>query len=112
MATSTAAIENILSKNSGMTRDQAISVLNMQSDSGLVLREAIEKKGMQAPEDILAEVCRQMELEFIKDIPVNDIPVELISDIPISFAKAHEAEKMRLNKIVKRIRFSFSLERF
>ncbi len=90
MATTTAAIENILSKNSGMTKDQAISVLNMQSDSGLVLREAIEKKGMHAPEDILAEVCRQMELEFIKDIPVNDIPVELINDIPISFAKAHE----------------------
>ncbi len=90
MATTTIAIENILSKNSGMTKDQAISVLNMQSDSGLVLREAIEKKGMHAPEDILAEVCRQMELNFIKDIPVNDIPVELINDIPISFAKAHE----------------------
>jgi general secretion pathway protein E len=90
MASITAAIENILSKNSGMTKDQAISVLNMQSDSGLILKEAIEKKGMQAPEDILAEVCRQMDIEFIKDIPVNDIPVELINDIPISFAKAHE----------------------
>ncbi len=85
-----AAVDSILQKNSGLTKEQVSSILEIQSDTGLSIRDTIEKKGFQTPEDVLSEVCNQMELEFIKDIPVNDIPVDLIRDIPISFAKNHE----------------------
>src|SRR5690606_19469365 len=38
----------------------------------------------------LMVLCKSMGVDFIKDIPVNDIPVDLVRNIPINYAKNHE----------------------
>lgn len=84
-----AQIENILLKNTGLSEEQLSSVLAMNVDDG-TMRDALMRKENSSPDDLVAELCRKMGLNFIKDIPVNDIPVDLVRDIPINFAKKHE----------------------
>src|SRR5690606_22515419 len=49
-----------------------------------------EKKTFANVEDLLAEVCRVLGVEYAKDVSANDISTDLIRNIPISFAKSHE----------------------
>lgn len=71
------------------------SLLDMSLDSGGTLREALAKKETASADDLLAELCGAMGLGFIKDIPVNDIPIDLVVNIPINFAKKHEVLPFR-----------------
>ncbi len=78
----------ILSKSTSLTSDQIRSVLASSS----VMRpstigDALAKKEYTSAEDLVAELCRELGLDFIKDIPVSEIPVELVRDIPINYAK-------------------------
>ncbi len=84
------AIESILQKNTNLTEEQIRSLLEMNIDRGGTLRDALSKKESAGVDDVLAELCSAMGLAFIKDIPVNEIPVDLVANIPINFAKKHE----------------------
>jgi len=81
-------VSSVLQKTTSLSSDQVKSVLNNPS----VLRastvgEAMSQKEYQTPEDIVADLCKELGLDFIKDIPVNDIPVDLVRDLPINYAK-------------------------
>ncbi len=85
-----APLENILLKNTGLSEVQITSLLAMSIDHENTLRDILNKKEGSTPDEIVAELCRKMGLNFIKDIPVNDILIDLIRDIPINFSKKHE----------------------
>jgi general secretion pathway protein E len=81
-------VSAILNKTTSLSPDQVRSVLNNPS----VLRastvgEAMAQKDYQTPEDVVADLCKELGLDFIKDIPVNDISVDLVRDLPINYAK-------------------------
>ncbi len=81
-------VPNILSKTTGLTNEQIKTVLSNPSLSGnLTIGESLSEKEFSTADDLVADLCREMGLEFIKDIPVNDIPVDLIRDLPINYAK-------------------------
>lgn len=91
-------IETILLKNSGMKKEELHSLLQMRRADGSVLRDVLERKNHTTADDILAEVCKHLELEFIKDIQVNEINTDLIRNIPIMYAKANEVLPLRENE--------------
>lgn len=83
-------VSNILLKSTGLSADQIRSVLDQSSLSGSnTIGESLSAKDYQTAEDLVAELCREMGLEFIKDIPVNDISVDLIRNLPINYAKQY-----------------------
>lgn len=83
-------VNNILSKSTSMSNEQIKSVLDQSSASGATtIGEALSNKEFSTADELVADLCREMGLEFIKDIPVNDIPVDLIRDLPINYAKQH-----------------------
>lgn len=83
-------VTNILSKSTSMTVDQIKSVLDQSSASGATtIGEALSNKEFSTADELVADLCREMGLDFIKDIPVNDIPVDLVRDLPINYAKQH-----------------------
>lgn len=86
----TIQIENVLLKNTSLSEEQIASLLEMSLDRGGTLRDALAKKEGAGTDDLLAEMSSAMGLGFIKDIPVNEIPVDLVANIPINFAKKHE----------------------
>ncbi|MEN0059311.1 MAG: type II secretion system ATPase GspE, partial [Bdellovibrio sp.] len=40
-------------------------------------------------DEVVADLCKELGLDFIRDIPVSDIAVDLIRDLPINYAKQH-----------------------
>ncbi|MEZ0392736.1 MAG: type II secretion system ATPase GspE [Pseudobdellovibrionaceae bacterium] len=83
-------VANILSKTTGLSTEQIRTVLSNTSLSGhSTIGEALTEKEFSTADDLVADLCREMGLDFIKDIPVNDIPVDLVRDIPINYAKQH-----------------------
>lgn len=84
-------IQNILSKATSLTPDQVKSVLSNPSlvKSYLSIGENLATKTFTNADDLVSELSSEMGLSFMKDIPIADISVDLIRDIPINYAKTH-----------------------
>ncbi len=83
-------IHTILSKATSLTQEQVRSVLNNTSVvRPITVGEALAEKEFSTADDVVADLCKELGLDFIRDIPVSDISVDLIRDIPINYAKQH-----------------------
>jgi general secretion pathway protein E len=83
-------VPGILSKTTGLNAEQIKSVLANPTMNGMsTIGESLADKEFSTADDLVADLCKEMGMEFIKDIPVNDIPVDLIRDLPINYAKQH-----------------------
>lgn len=86
-----ANFETLLIKGSSITEDQLQLLMSTHDrSSGAVLAEIFQKMTFSTPEEALQELCKRLHIQFIKDIPINDISVDLVRDIPINYAKNHE----------------------
>lgn len=83
-------IEGLLLKNTSLTEAQLNSLLEMSIDGGQSLRQLLEAKEHSTVDELLEDLCKKMGVDYMRDIPVNDIPVDLIRNIPINYAKNHE----------------------
>jgi general secretion pathway protein E len=83
-------LDSLLLKNTSLTEEQLTSVLGLTFEGGRTLREVLASKESGPVDELIAELCLRMGLPYVKDIPINEIPVDLISNIPINFAKKHE----------------------
>ncbi|MBK7843080.1 MAG: type II secretion system ATPase GspE [Bdellovibrionales bacterium] len=88
--------ETLLIKGTGITAEQLPSLLKLLDKNGRSLKEVLETKAYNNPEEALADLCDFLEVAFIKEIPYGDIPVDLIRDIPINYAKNNEVLPFRL----------------
>jgi general secretion pathway protein E len=82
--------ELLMKKGTSVTEEQLQTALTQIHIDGRSLQSIISKLQFTTPEEALAEFCKHLNVEFIKDIPVNDILVDLVRDIPINYAKSHE----------------------
>lgn len=80
----------ILAKATSLTVEQVKLLLDNPSVSGHSnVGESLALKEHPTAEELVSELCRETGFEFMKDIPVNDISVDLVRDIPINYAKTH-----------------------
>ncbi|MDZ4678260.1 MAG: type II secretion system ATPase GspE [Oligoflexia bacterium] len=84
------SIGALLLKNTSLTENQLNEVLLLQDPNGEKLGEVLAKKNITSPDDMLKALCLQLHVDYMKDIPINDIPVDLVRDIPINYAKQYE----------------------
>jgi general secretion pathway protein E len=84
------SIGAVLLKSTSLTENQLNEVLALPGPKGEKLGDALARANVTAPDDVLRSVCNYLGLDFMKDIPVNDIPVDLVKDIPINYAKQFE----------------------
>ncbi len=83
-------VSNILAKTTGLTPEQVKSVLEHPSlTSHQSIGDSLKNKEFANADEVLAELCKEMGMDFIKDIPVNDISPDLIRNIPINYAKTY-----------------------
>lgn len=83
-------IQNILSKATTLNQDQIRSVLaNPSVVRPVTVGEALGNKDFASADEVVADLCKELGVDFIRDIPVNDISVDLIRDLPINYAKQH-----------------------
>ena len=95
-------IDNILIKNTSLTEEQLNNVLGLTAEGGKTLRDLLAERENPTPDEIVADFCARMGLPYIKEIPVNEVNVDLVANIPITFAKKHEVLpfKMDANQVV------------
>lgn len=84
------SFEILMKKGTSVSDEQLQMAMNTIQVDGKPLHRVFSKLQFNTPEEALAELCKYLNVEFIKDIPVNDIPVDLVRDIPINYAKSHE----------------------
>lgn len=83
-------IQTILTKATSLTQDQLRSVLRNNSVvRPVTVGEALAQKEFTSADELVSDLCKELGLDFIKDIPVSDISADLIRDIPINYAKQH-----------------------
>ncbi len=83
-------IQSILAKATSLNQDQIRSVLaNPSVIRATSVGEALASKEFSSADELVSDLCKELGLDFIKDIPVNEILVDLIRDIPINYAKQH-----------------------
>ncbi|MBX3018033.1 MAG: type II secretion system ATPase GspE [Bdellovibrionaceae bacterium] len=89
-------ITNILAKATSLNMEQVKTLLaHPTANGGMTLGEALGGREHANVDELISDLCREMSLEFMKDIPVNDIPVDLVRDIPINYAKQHSVLPFR-----------------
>ena len=87
MNTDKEKIEQILLKSASFTPDQTQHLLKVKDEKGKNLEEVLKRK--ITAESTLKEVCRRLDVSFLPDIPFSEIPIELISGLPIQYVKSH-----------------------
>ena len=79
--------KQIILKNSSLNEAELGAIFAMEYDNGLSFGEHLGRSALNSPEELFAEMCQFMGLDFSKEIPYNDIPVDLVRNIPINYAK-------------------------
>src|SRR5690606_5076660 len=82
--------DTLILKGTSVSEEQLKALLHTQTKEGHSLQEALEQSSHSTPEEALSELCKHIDVEFMKDIPVGDIPVDIVRNIPINYAKSHQ----------------------
>ncbi|MCC2678125.1 MAG: pili biosis protein PilB-like ATPase [Pseudobdellovibrio sp.] len=82
-------INVVLTKATSLNSDQIKMVLrNPSASQPRSVGDVLSLKDYATADDLVADLCRELGLDFIKDIPINDISADLIRNIPINYAKS------------------------
>ena len=81
---------DMILKSTTLTKSQLQSILLSKNTAGKSLSTELEKgKSLETTEEALSLLCRHLKLPFIDEVPIQDIPDNLIQHFPISYAKAN-----------------------
>lgn len=81
-------ISVVLTKATSLTSEQIKSILkNASVTHPTSVGATLARKEYTTADDLVADLCHELGLEFIKDIPINDISTDLIRNLPINYAK-------------------------
>lgn len=83
-------IDHLLLRSTSLNRAEIQSLFQTKISGGATLQAILENENIKAPDQLVKRVCDILGIEFMSDIPVNDISPDLVRDIPINYAKAKE----------------------
>lgn len=83
-------IETLLNKSTTLTPEQIQTVFAMSSQLASNFGEELKKKDLKSADALVSEICERLQVAFMKEIPVNDIAVDLVREIPLAYAKQIE----------------------
>lgn len=83
-------LTGILSKATTLSQEQVKTVLASPSSNGMQnMGDLFSSKEYSTADELVSDLCREIGLEYIKEIPVSDISADLVRDLPINYAKQH-----------------------
>lgn len=78
----------VLAKATSLNSEQIKSVLqNAAVSRPISVGETLSAKDYSSADDLVADLCREIGVDYLKDIPVNDISADLVRNLPINYAK-------------------------
>lgn len=83
-------IKQLILKSTTLSHVQIQHILNIKDKKGLSFLEKLSSKSpLPTAEQALTSICSHLNIPFLSNIPFADIPIELVKDIPINYAKNH-----------------------
>jgi general secretion pathway protein E len=86
----TVSLETLILKGTSISENELKSLMKMPTARGEMVETLLANRQYTTSEDAVADLCRGIGVDFMKDIAFNDIPVDLVRNIPINYAKANE----------------------
>lgn len=86
----TPRIGEILLKNTKLTQEQLEEGLAIQKEEGGRLGDILLRKKYVMPHEMMRAVCSQIDLPYLEELNAAEIDAELVTNIPINYAKARE----------------------
>ena len=80
-------IESALQKSTGLKNKEVDELLDTMSIRGKTLRDVLSERAYESPDELLAYMAEQIGFSHMKEIPYNDIPIDLVRNISINYAK-------------------------
>lgn len=84
------SLETLILKGTSISDSELKSLLKMPTARGEAVESLLVNRQYSTSEDAVADLCRGIGVEFLKDIPYNDIAVDLVRNIPVNYAKSNE----------------------
>lgn len=83
-------VGNLVLKNTSLSDDELAQILNLEAKPGKTIGEMVNSQEFNSVEDILTVLCKSLQIDYMREIPIHDISVDLIRNLPINYAKNHE----------------------
>lgn len=83
-------IETLLQKSTNLTEEQVQTLLDSDFGGSYPIRKSLEEIRDPSADKLIEKICQRMGVEYMKDIPVNDISMDMIRGLSISYSKAYE----------------------
>ncbi len=80
-------LEELLLKSTSLTQAETRHLLETKDGQGKRLQDSLKDK--KTAEAALLEICKCLGISFLRDIPFSEIPIKLISGLPIQYVKSH-----------------------
>ncbi len=90
MASPEVNYEHILLKVTSLSESQLKMLLEAPVEGALTLASYLQLTKEHGSEELLGHFCKKLGFAYVKDIPVNDIPVDMIRNVSINYAKTKE----------------------
>ncbi len=81
---------DILLKHTSLKQEQLEVALNEQHEKGGMLGDILLRHNFILPHEIMKALCIQLGIQFVEDLKPNDIDANLVSSLPINYAKTKE----------------------
>lgn len=91
-------IGEILLKHTSLKPEQLEEALKIQEQGGGLLGEILLRKNMITANEIMRALCFQIGVPYLDEIKASDIDPNLVSTIPINYAKTKEIIPLVLEK--------------
>lgn len=89
------SLGQILMEHTSLTPQQLEEALVVQREKGFKLGEALVQLRFLRTDDILKALSIQVGIPYVSDIVPDDIPTDLVTQVPINFAKKNEIIPLR-----------------
>lgn len=80
----------ILLENTELTQEQLEEAIKLQSEKGMKLGDALIQLKYLRAEDILKALSIQLGIPYSNKIEADEIPLELVNQLPLNYAKKNE----------------------
>lgn len=83
-------IDYLILKSTSLNKAEIQSLFQTKISGGLTIQALLENSKAKNADQLVKQLCEILGMEYMSDIPVNDISPDLVRDISINYAKTHE----------------------
>lgn len=83
-------IDQLILKSTSLNKSELDSLFSTKISGGSTIQSILEKSNAKSADQLVQQLCEILGMDYMSVIPINDIAIDLVRDIPINYAKVKE----------------------